>query len=90
MDFRRLVKDEKYPYYKKDKLKADDRAYISGLEEAIRQVDNFVAWYEDSVEEDLLGKVRLECVQTAAEELKEYIYSTICETIVGMADSYDD
>lgn len=89
-DFRRLIEDEKYPYYKKDSLKADDKAFISGLEEGIRLVDDFVAWYEDLVEEDMLGKMRLECVKTAAESLKEYIYSSICEAIVGMADSYDD
>lgn len=89
MEYVRLVKDEKYPCYKKDCLSEDDYEFIDGLEHSMKLIED---WRNKQMydEKSFIEQARKEFVDDAVEELKEHIHCTICQYIVEMIDNYED
>lgn len=89
MDYVRLVNDENTPIYKKENLRDDDFEFFDGLEHGLTLVDNWFANQEFD-EKSVLEMIRKECVEDAIEELKDWIYTTICQYMVETIDNYED
>lgn len=93
MDYRYLVESGEY---NKEELKPMDKAFILGMEYVMNEViSSQKQRVEDYYEIDLdnktsvLDKMLYEIEISALDDLKEYIYISICEAIVSDLDSYE-
>lgn len=85
MDFVRLVENGAY---KKDDLNELNREFIKGMEFVMNNVLNDSLFDEGDFESfsPTLEKIQNEIADEVMTTIKEYVYVTICETIVELID----
>lgn len=88
MDFRHLVDSGKYS---KDDLRPADRMYVSGMEQVVTELDEYVqSVMMEAAEGSTIAKLKAEILADFMADFQENIRGTICETIVECVDDYAD
>ena len=87
MNFTYLVDSGKYT---QEMLTADEKRYISGMEEAVTEIDTFLAMESEELDADsVLDQIRLEIMQDTCMKLQAHLHSAICESIVVLVDRHE-
>lgn len=90
MNYVKLVEDG---VYKKENLTDKDRNFINGMEYVLKEVitEDFFSEKDFNIEfSPTFAKIQMEIANKVIEELREYLYVTICENIVEMIDTKEE
>ena len=95
MNFRRLVEEGKYS---KQELKAEDKAFIDGMEwvlnevidRELRDIEDYYELADERNPKPTYAKLMSEIEREEINDLKESIIDEICQVIVSMIDHSEE
>ena len=83
MDFVHLVESGRYD---PKELEPEGWQFCNGIKYAIEDVDCAISDYQDCEDTPLHERLVNSVVQEAAEHIKDYLYSSYCESVVSLLE----